>query len=88
VPWTKKYEPLEILKYEEYPANWKYLEKRENTLTIKLMRTVGWKRVRGGRWMHVDLQNKPKRALEEDERPEPPSTPDMENLQQIADNLL
>lgn len=52
--WTKAHAPVRLL--ERRPAeskNWKDAEEIENHLTLMMMRTHGWQRVRGGYWTNV-----------------------------------
>jgi predicted GIY-YIG superfamily endonuclease len=51
--WTKKYKPVQVLKYIEGT------KQDEDRITLNLMKEVGWYNVRGGKWCKVDMTQPP-----------------------------
>ena len=52
--WTRVHRPIKVLSTRPAETkNWKLAEAIENQLTLTLMRTHGWQRVRGGFWTTV-----------------------------------
>jgi predicted GIY-YIG superfamily endonuclease len=56
--WTAKHDVEEVIEITEKMSHDMAYEK-EREKTIKLMREKGWKNVRGGPWLSVDLQKPP-----------------------------
>lgn len=95
VAWTQRYQPVDVHRIEVLEPDerdvWTALERRENELTLSLMRSYGWERVRGGKWLDPVLDEpplplQPNRPQKCDASQE--SNDSMRGLATIADNLL